>query len=860
MAWSAGRAGKETRKKRQKIQKRRWALQGRGHEMSGDPPTVVLEWRDRTQIEPTMNSKRKITAIDREHNKWKQNQSSGGAHMDHEVPKCLKYDVRCGALLPMTPCDSASLPNGRAASGQSFTALPTSTRLLHPILDPHDVRHCRLAQLAWTQAEAIKLAKQAEARDHLTRQTTSRRLLGKEQALCAGQQRLEEIVHTREQFAAELAARLRLATPKAWPHTSNVATTAIDAPSNARSAAAGVAVESPDDLDALTRGAEMMSQPDCFRERADEPCHRDTRVAPPAARGRPRVVAAARQHGHAGVLSAPLSTGWRVQTLPVTAADTVAETSVGCRAYSAAARGLHNRCLISALRHAPRGMVGKRYSSDVTGDGPSERTRRTLGRQHTQEHMRVLDEKGNVLTADEQLAYALSISDAAGGPSSATAPPPAPPPATTPLVPQISLIVTLSAHPGSRTLTSSVPLSTEAVAVDDVPDRPGAASVPSAIVDGTVTGSTTGDAAVRDAVAPTSQPPTSTPDSPEVQIVPAPPRPPITLIVLSDDHSDDDADGDVQVYEDAVTCDFSAYASDESAEVDTFDDVAPLNCSAPTKPRRKRKKWHDIADSQYAAENWHIAANRRFYAETESKRRRIGHTNDNGGSSTHTSMTRSARAPPTAILGPPQASDGNSIVVCGGESTDQLCSVPGCGRPLRMWRIDRNLNTAERICCTVCKVSPTDATAPSGDHSATCDASEAARSRTQPVGPPTPTPPPTPPVNATAATAPAPPAPPSVQVRAVRSDLTRTGRPFLPPLSPLISPHNSDDSLEHLQQCNLHRRQEREEITGIREEDYCWEDPNFDCGWVGPPRHCSTYQARREAKKRRLLVAADDHG
>ena len=29
-------------------------------------------------------------------------------------------------------------------------------------------------------------------------------------------------------------------------------------------------------------------------------------------------------------------------------------------------------------------------------------------------------------------------------------------------------------------------------------------------------------------------------------------------------------------------------------------------------------KWHDIADSQYAAENRHIAANRQFYAETES--------------------------------------------------------------------------------------------------------------------------------------------------------------------------------------------------------------------------------------------------
>ena len=350
-----------------------------------------------------------------------------------------------------------------------------------------------------------------------------------------------------------------------------MATTTIDATSDARSAAAGVAVESPDDLDALTRGAEMMPQPDCSRERADELRHRDTRVAPPAARGGPRMVAAASQHEHAGVLPAPPSTGWRVQTLQVTAADTVAETSFGCRAYSAAARGLHNRCLISALRHAPRGMVGKRYSSDVTGDGPSDRTRRTLGRRHTQEHLRVLDEKGNVLTGDEQMAYALSISDAAGGPSSAAAPAPAPPPAPTPLVPQISLLVTLSTHSGSRTLASSVPLSTEAVAVDDVLDRPGAASVPSARpVDGTVTGSTTGDAAVRDAVAPTTQSPSSTPDSPEVQIVPAPPRPPITLIVITDDHSDVDADGSDQVCEDAVTYDYDAYASDESAEVDTI--------------------------------------------------------------------------------------------------------------------------------------------------------------------------------------------------------------------------------------------------------------------------------------------------
>jgi hypothetical protein len=95
----------------------------------------------------------------------------------------------------------------------------------------------------------------------------------------------------------------------------------------------------------------------------------------------------------------------------------------------------------------------------------------------------------------------------------------------------------------------------------------------------------------------------------------------------------------------------------------------------------------------------------------------------------------------------------------------------------------------------------------------------------------------------------------------VRSDVTRTGRPVLPPLSPLKPPHNSDDWLEHHQQWMLRQRAERERITGIREEDYCWEDPNFLYGWDnGPPRHCSLYQARREAERRRLLSVTEDHG
>ena len=67
------------------------------------------------------------------------------------------------------------------------------------------------------QAKKSKLARLAEARDNLERQIVFRRFLGKDQALRAGQQRPDEPVRMREQIAAELAARLKLAVPGKQP-------------------------------------------------------------------------------------------------------------------------------------------------------------------------------------------------------------------------------------------------------------------------------------------------------------------------------------------------------------------------------------------------------------------------------------------------------------------------------------------------------------------------------------------------------------------------------------------------------------------------------------------------------------------
>ena len=223
-----------------------------------------------------MNPKRKTIAIDRENNKWKQNQSSGGTSVAQKVPECPTYDEYCETPLFTPPHDSVSPLNGRTVSGQAFLGLPTSTRSVHPIMDPHEIKHCRHEHHAVIQAEASKLARLAEARDNLTRQTEFRRFLEKDQALRAGQQRLDEPVRMREQIAAELAACLRLAVPGKQPEPPyNASSIALNATSDARAVALGMTVEP---LDALTRVAEKTIQSDYSCQRAVGTCDRGTRA------------------------------------------------------------------------------------------------------------------------------------------------------------------------------------------------------------------------------------------------------------------------------------------------------------------------------------------------------------------------------------------------------------------------------------------------------------------------------------------------------------------------------------------------------------------------------------------------------
>ena len=178
------------------------------------PSTIAPERRGWSQKEALMNRKRKSIAIDRENIKWKQNHSSGGTSVVQKVPECPTHDGCCETPPSSPPHGSATPSKGRAANGQAFSGSPTSTRSVHPILDPHEIKDCRHEQLAAIQAEVSKLARPAEARDNLCRQTEFRRfLLEKDQALSEGQQRLEQVVRTREQLAAELVAQLRLAAP-----------------------------------------------------------------------------------------------------------------------------------------------------------------------------------------------------------------------------------------------------------------------------------------------------------------------------------------------------------------------------------------------------------------------------------------------------------------------------------------------------------------------------------------------------------------------------------------------------------------------------------------------------------------------
>ena len=89
-----------------------------------------------------------------------------------------------------------------------------------------------------------------------------------------GQQRPEQAVRTREQFAAELAARLRLAAPgKRSEPLYDMTAIALNVTSDERSVALGKPVKP---RDVLTRVAVKTLQSDHPRKRVAGPCDRGT--------------------------------------------------------------------------------------------------------------------------------------------------------------------------------------------------------------------------------------------------------------------------------------------------------------------------------------------------------------------------------------------------------------------------------------------------------------------------------------------------------------------------------------------------------------------------------------------------------
>ena len=133
--------------------------------------------------------------------------------MVQKVPECLTHGGCCETPPPLPPRGSATPSKCGAANGEAVPGLPTNTRSVHPILDPHELMNCRLEQLAAIQTEMSEFARLVEARNHLCRQTELRRsFLETDQMLSEGQQRLDQVVQRREQLAAELNAhQLRLA-------------------------------------------------------------------------------------------------------------------------------------------------------------------------------------------------------------------------------------------------------------------------------------------------------------------------------------------------------------------------------------------------------------------------------------------------------------------------------------------------------------------------------------------------------------------------------------------------------------------------------------------------------------------------
>ena len=244
-----------------------------------------------------MNRELNLIAIDRENIIWKQNHSSGGTSVVQKVPECLTHGGCCETPPPPPPRGSAAPSKCGAANGEAAPGSPTSTRSVHPILDPHELMNCRLEQLAAIQAEMSEFARLVEARNNLCRQTElCRSLLENGQTLSEGQQRLDQVVQRREQLAAELnAQQLRLAAAgREMESLDDRLAAALNAEFDKRSAALD---KSEKLLAALTRVAEEALQPLVSSEKRGNvgPCDRGAIVGSSSVQGSANAFVAGRE-------------------------------------------------------------------------------------------------------------------------------------------------------------------------------------------------------------------------------------------------------------------------------------------------------------------------------------------------------------------------------------------------------------------------------------------------------------------------------------------------------------------------------------------------------------------------------------
>ena len=396
-------------------------------------------------------------------------------------------------------------------------------------------------------------------------------------------------------------------------------------------------------LDALTRVAEEALQPPASpQKRGVGPYGRGAIVVSSSAQGSSNAFAAGCQPEHVGVPPVePLSVEG-MRTLQVTTADSAAVEPCGRRAAGITVQDLHIECGARESRRGVRRKVGKRYSSDSMGDGPSARTKRKRARDHQQDHVRLRHADGSIFTEEEQVALVMALSDTGGASSSAPIPAPTPTPTPTPSpMPQVSLLVTYSTRPAPVHALAPPALSTltEAASADGSPDRlVDVASILSVEPhDGVVPEGVTSNGELSEATALGEPLSSRTGDSPDVEVVTGPPRPAVERIDIADDHLDTDVTGgDPDICEVVTVRDVDAGVSGGSSDVhdevvDSSDveavggvvaeprfpaptpSIAPLlQRGRPGRPRATRRSWHDDANRQCAAENWHVAANRQY--------------------------------------------------------------------------------------------------------------------------------------------------------------------------------------------------------------------------------------------------------